>query len=194
VVDGTPLNPLNTIERCLLVPRSGYLVLPATTMSKDKGTIVCLPCDRIFASIVDLQQHNRDKNHNLPAQAPKVQAQPPTQEPQVQTQNKPVDTPTVSVSEGVICEHCLAPFTSLKDLKQHKLATHGWKCTKCPALPPFENGTAWQTHFNAVHAAAAQRSEKDKKSEKTATPINKEKINDQRFDLKYDANTEVRNV
>ena len=39
------------------------------------------------------------------------------------------------------------PHLSLSNvliLEQHKIASHGWKCTKCPALPPFESGTAWQ--------------------------------------------------
>ncbi|KAF9644249.1 hypothetical protein BDM02DRAFT_3122220 [Thelephora ganbajun] len=97
---------------------------------KNKGSIPCALCDYTFASIANMQQHRRDKHPNTLTQAPAAQAQPPAQPPQVQVKNDPVPTP--------------APSLSSKAPEQDKIASHGWRCVKCPKLPPFENGTAWQ--------------------------------------------------
>jgi hypothetical protein len=78
-------------------------------MSKSGGTFLCTPCDRSFAANDSLQQvsrfttfagqfsdflrqHNRDKHHNSPTQAPTAKGQPPVQQPRVQAQNKPAST------------------------------------------------------------------------------------------------------
>ncbi|KAF9788541.1 hypothetical protein BJ322DRAFT_641200 [Thelephora terrestris] len=161
---------------------------------KNKGPVPCDACDHSFASIPHLQQHVRDKHRNSLKQAPSAQAQPPVaQEPRVQTQNEPAHTvrPT-SYSEraltGLTCEYCLTRFMTSYTLDQHKAMFHSWKCTKCPALPPFQHELAWQMHLNAVHATAGA------KGKGAVTPANKGKMNDQRSGANHDTNTKVRNL
>lgn len=158
---------------------------------KNKGPLPCDSCDRTFSATVDLEQHIRDKHHNLPTKAPTAQTPPPAPKPQVQTQCKPA--PTSSATFGtIICEYCLATFTSSKDLDRHKTTSHAWRCMKCPTLPPFEDGAAWQVHFNKVHAASA-RTDKvaDRKGKEVSTHSKEGKTKERSCGVDHKAITKV---
>lgn len=67
---------------------------------------------------------------------------------------------------------------------------------KCPALPPFENGTAWQTHFNTVHATSGPRTSgtSDKKGKQIVTVVDEGKDNGQQRDVSCNTTTEAQNM
>lgn len=146
--------------------------VPCTLCARSFGSIVALQQASGFPTSLnqyaDFQpQHVRYFKHpKTSTRSTTAGVQPPVRKPQVQVKNEPAYTgtwsqPTTPSLGAVICEHCLASFPSSKDLKrvwsflpsstpaaltpeQHSITFHSWSCVKCPALPPFENGTTWQ--------------------------------------------------